>query len=77
MPREIAENSIFWKDTLEHHLLTVEQLDRCLTDIPEEKQTSDKIDNRLARLAIHHGFLTLWQAQRVLTRRTASLFIEK
>ncbi len=77
MSREIAENSIFWKDTSEHHLLSIEQLDRCLSDIPDEKRTADKIDNRLARLAIHHGFLTLWQAQRVLTRRTASLFIEK
>ena len=77
MPRDVAENSAFWRDTLEHQLLSVEHLNRCLADIPEEKQTPEKIDNRLARLAIHHGYMTLWQAQRVLTRRASSLFIEK
>lgn len=77
MSREIAESSSFWKDSLAHQLLTREQLDQCFSDIPPEKQTSDKIDNRLARLAVHHGFITLWQAQRVLTRRASSLFIDK
>lgn len=77
MSREIAVSSSFWKETLAHQLLTVDQLDQCLSDIPPEKQTADKIDNRLARLAVHHGFITLWQAQRVLTRRASSLFIDK
>lgn len=75
--RELAENTGFWKDTLERQLLTVEQLEQCLQDIPEEKRTADKIENRLARLAVHHKFLTLWQAQRILTRRAASLQFEK
>jgi serine/threonine protein kinase len=77
MSREIAEATGFWKETIEHQLLKPEQLEQCLSEIPEEKRTPDKIENRLARVAIHHKFLTLWQAQRILTRRTASLFIDK
>lgn len=77
MSREIAEATGFWKETLEFQILRPEQLEQCLADIPEEKRTPDKIENRLAKVAIHRKFLTLWQAQRILTRRTASLFIEK
>lgn len=75
--RDIAENTGFWKDTLERQLLSIEQLERCLDDIPPEKRTPDKIENRLARLAVHHKFLTLWQAQRILTRRAGSLQFDK
>ena len=77
MSREIAEATSFWKETIEHQLLKPEQLEQCLAEIPDEKRTPDKIENRLARVAIHHKYLTLWQAQRILTRRTASLFIDK
>lgn len=75
--REIAENCLFWKDVREHSLLTDEQLDRCLANVPEDKREAEKIDNRLARVAIHQGYLTLWQAQRILTRRAGSLRIDK
>ncbi|MBI1324050.1 protein kinase [bacterium] len=75
--REIAENCLFWKDVREHRLLSDEQLDRCLANVPEDKREPEKIDNRLARVAIHQGFLTLWQAQRILTRRAGTLRIDK
>ena len=77
MSREIAEATGFWKETLEFQLLRLEQLEQCLAEIPEEKRSPDKIENRLAKVAIHNKFITLWQAQRILTRRTSSLFIEK
>ncbi len=76
-PREIAERCIFWKDVREHGLLTDEQLERCLASIPADKCEPEKIDNRLARVSIHLGYLTLWQAQRVLTRRAGTLRIDK
>lgn len=75
--REIAQNTGFWKDTLERQLLGLEQLEKCLSDIPLEKRTPEKIENRLARLAVHHKYLTLWQAQRILTRRATSLMLDK
>ncbi|MFM1801590.1 MAG: Serine/threonine-protein kinase PrkC, partial [Planctomycetota bacterium] len=75
--REIAQNTGFWKDTLERQLLGLEQLEKCLSDIPLEKRIPEKIENRLARLAVHHKYLTLWQAQRILTRRASSLMLDK
>lgn len=75
--REIAENCLFWKDVREHRLLSDEKLDRCLANVPEDKREPEKIDNRLARVAIHQGYLTLWQAQRILTRRAGTLRIDK
>jgi serine/threonine-protein kinase len=61
----------------EHQLLTDDQLERCLASIPENKREAEKIDNRLARIAIHFGYITLWQAQRILTRRAGTLLIDK
>ncbi len=75
--REIAENCLFWKDVRENRLLSDDQLARCLANVPEDKREPEKIDNRLARVAIHQGYLTLWQAQRILTRRAATLRIDK
>jgi|GEM_PF-5703130 len=75
--REIAERCAFWNEVREHGLLTDEQLERCLASVPENKREPEKIDNRLARVSIHLGYLTLWQAQRVLTRRAGTLRIDK
>jgi serine/threonine protein kinase len=74
---EIAEQTTFWKDTLEFRLLTPEQIERCFSLIPDDKRQADKLENRLARLAIRLGYVTLWQAQRVLTKRCSTLFIDK
>jgi len=68
----------FWHAAVQSGLMNARSLDACWEKIPAEKRTPEAADRRLARKAVEGGFLTLWQAQRLLEGvRPRSLLFDK
>src|SRR5262249_29163096 len=69
--------SRFWHSALESGLVDAKALEACWRAIPEAKRTPEAIDRRLARQAVVAGYLTLWQAQQILSGRNTGYRIDK
>ncbi len=70
-------SSRFWQSALRSGLIDAEKLQSCWDLIPEAKRTEDAIDRRLARQTVESGYLTLWQAQQLMSGRVAGFQIDK
>ena len=70
-------SSRFWQIAIRCGLIEPAKLEECWNTIPAEKRTPDAIDRRLARQAVNSGYLTLWQAQQVLSGRQQGLRIDR
>ena len=69
--------SRFWHVALQSGLISAEDLQACWDALPVEKRTIDAIDRRVARVAVSHEKLTLWQAQQLLAGKSSGYKIAK
>src|SRR5262249_8431122 len=69
--------SRFWQAALQSELMNADALRACAEAIPPEKRVVEHLDRRLARQAIHAGFITLWQAQQLMAGRSAGFKINR
>jgi eukaryotic-like serine/threonine-protein kinase len=69
--------SRFWKATLQSELIDAEALKACFEAIPPEKCVADQLDRRMARQAVQSGYLTLWQAKRLLSGRSTGFKVNR
>lgn len=69
--------SRFWHAALKSGLIDAAALEACWNAIPQAKRTADAIDRRLARQTVNSGYLTLWQAQQLLSGRAVGYRIDK
>jgi serine/threonine protein kinase len=71
------QTSRFWRAALQSGLIDTVALQSCWDKLPEEKRTIDAIDRRLARQAVNAGYLTMWQAQQLMTGRASGFKIDR
>lgn len=70
--------SRFWITSIQSGLLDVASLTSCWEAIPPDKRdVVEHLDRRLARQAILHNYLTLWQAQQLLAGRTSGFQVDR
>lgn len=68
----------FWHAAVQSGLIDAKSLEACWAKIPVDKRTPEAADRRLARKVVEAGYLTLWQAQRLLEGvRPQSLHFDK
>jgi serine/threonine protein kinase len=70
------ETSQFWRAAVQSGLIGAAKLRACWEGLPEEKRTPDAVDRRLARQAVNAGFVSVWQAQQLMTGRASGFKIE-
>jgi len=71
------QTSRFWRAAVQSGLVDHASLQACWDKIPEEKRTADAIDRRIARQAVNAGFISIWQAQQLMTGRVSGFRIDR